>query len=146
MDELNIGEVAEKVGIRTSAIRFYESVGLLPKPPRVSGWRRYDPSILDRLQVIQAAREVGFSIEEIRQLLNGFPKGDTPSKRWQKLAKRKLPDLEVIIQRTLALKYLIEAGVGCECDTIALCINSEGVACRPEPRAATVNADDCECD
>jgi MerR family transcriptional regulator, redox-sensitive transcriptional activator SoxR len=148
MDALNIGEVAEKIGIRTSAIRFYESVGLLPKPPRVSGWRRYDPSILDRLQVIQAAREVGFSIEEIRQLLNGFPKGDTPSKRWQKLAKRKLPDLEATIQRTLALKYLIEAGIGCECDNIALCINSEGVACRPAPRtsAGVTDADDCECD
>jgi MerR family transcriptional regulator, redox-sensitive transcriptional activator SoxR len=131
MDALNIGELADKVGLRTSAIRFYESVGLLPKPPRRSGWRRYDPSILDRLQVIQAAREVGFSIDEIRTLLDGFPKGDAPSKRWQKLAKRKLPDLEAIIQRTLALKYLIEAGIECDCGDIALCINSEGVACRP---------------
>jgi MerR family transcriptional regulator, redox-sensitive transcriptional activator SoxR len=135
MDELNIGELAEKVGLRTSAIRFYESVGLLPKPPRRSGWRRYDPTILDRLQVIQAAREVGFSIEEIRTLLDGFPKGAAPSKRWQQLAKRKLPDLEATIQRTLALKYLIEAGIECDCGDIALCINSEGMACRPQGEA-----------
>src|SRR3970040_1049450 len=136
MDTLNIGELADKGGILTSAIRFYESVGLLPKPPRQSGWRRYDPSILDRLQVIHAAREVGFSLEEIRNLFDGFPKGASPSKRWQKLAKQKLPDLEAIIQRTLALKYLIEAGIECDCDDIALCINSEGVACRPVSRAS----------
>ena len=148
MDALNIGELADKVGIRTSAIRFYESVGLLPKPPRKSGWRRYDPSVLDRLQVIHAAREVGFSIEEIRTLLNGFPKSDSPSKRWQKLAKQKLPDLEAIIQRTMALKYLIEAGIGCDCDDIALCINSEGMACRPASRAGAnlTDTDDCDCD
>ena len=148
MDALNIGELADKVGIRTSAIRFYESVGLLPKPPRQSGWRRYEPSIVDRLHVIHAAREVGFSIEEIRTLLNGFPKGDTPSRRWQKLAKKKLPDLEATIQRTLALKYLIEAGIECDCEDIALCINSEGMACRPASKDGrnTMEADDCDCD
>jgi len=148
MDALNIGELADKAGIRTSAIRFYESVGLLPKPPRRSGWRRYDPSVLDRLQVIHAAREVGISIAEIRTLLDGFPKGDSPSKRWQKLAKRKLPDLEATIQRTLALKYLIEAGIECDCGDIALCINSEGVACRPASKGGknAIEADDCNCD
>ncbi len=148
MDALNIGELAEKVGIRTSAIRFYESVGLIPKPPRQSGWRRYDLSTLDRLQVIHAAREVGFSIEEIRTLLNSFPKGDSPSKRWQKLAKQKLPDLEATIQRTMALKYLIEAGIGCDCNDIALCINSEGMACRPASKGGknAMEADDCNCD
>ena len=148
MDALNIGELADKVGIRTSAIRFYESVGLLPKPPRQSGWRRYDPSILDRLQVIHAAREVGFSLDEIRTLLDGFPKGASPSKRWQKLAKQKLPDLEAIIQRTIALKYLIEAGIECDCEDIALCINSEGMACRPVSRASAnpIESDECNCE
>ncbi len=148
MEALNIGELADKVGIRTSAIRFYESVGLLPKPPRQSGRRRYDPSILDRLQVIQAAREVGISVADIRTLLDGFPKGDTPSKRWQKLAKRKLPELEATIQRTMALKYLIEAGIDCDCRDIALCINSEGIACRPASKGGknAMEADDCSCD
>ena len=148
MDGLNIGELAEKAGLRTSAIRFYESVGLLPKPPRRSGWQCYDPSILDRLQVIHAARDVGISVAEIRTLLDGFPKGETPSKRWQKLAKRKLPELEATIQRTMALKYLIEAGIDCDCGDIALCINSEGIACRPASKAGknAMDADDCNCD
>ncbi|OGO26601.1 MAG: hypothetical protein A2W33_05935 [Chloroflexi bacterium RBG_16_52_11] len=70
------------------------------------------------------------------------------SERWQTLAKQKLPDLEAIIQRTMALKYLIEAGIDCDCDDIALCINSEGVACRPASKANenAPESDDCNCD
>ena len=134
MDALNIGELARSVGINTSAIRYYESIGLLPKPPRQSGWRKYDPSIVDRLKVIHTAREVGFSLEEIHTLLYRFPKTAQPSSRWQKLARRKLPELNAIIERATALKFLIEAGLDCDCEDIALCINSEGKACRPKSR------------
>ena len=134
MDTLNIGELAKNVGVNTSAIRYYESIGLLPKPPRQSGWRKYDPSILDRLKVIHAAREFGFTLEEIQLLLDGFPKTAEPSTRWQKLAKKKLPELNELIERARALIFLIEAGLDCDCEDIALCINSEGKACRPKSR------------
>ena len=131
MATMKIGEVARQAGIRTSAIRFYESAGLLPRPPRVSGWRRYGQDTLEHLRVIQIAREVGFSIAEIRVLVEGFPKTAPPSGRWKELAQTKLPELDQIIQRAIALKYLIEAGLDCTCNDIALCINSKGVACRP---------------
>ena len=131
MHALNIGQLAEQVGISTSAIRFYESVGLMPKPPRQSGWRRYEPSATDRLRVILAARQMGFSLEEIRLLLDGFPVKTDPSRRWRKLAQAKLPELDGLIERMLGLKYLIESGLDCNCEEIALCINSEGKACRP---------------
>jgi len=134
MVTLNIGELAKNVGLNTSAIRYYESIGLLPKPPRQSGWRKYDPSILDRLKVIHAARAFGFTLEEIQLLLDGFPKTAEPSTRWQKLAKKKLPELSELIERATALKFLIEAGLDCDCEDIALCINSEGKACRPKSR------------
>lgn len=148
MPTLNIGEVAREVGVQTSAIRFYESIGLLPEPARESGWRKYDPSVLDRLKVIHAARKAGFSLEEIRLLLDGFPKSAKPSTRWQKLARKKLPELEAIIERTLALKYLIEAGLDCECEDIALCISSEGKACRPSapPQAEAPGVHECAVD
>lgn len=151
MPTMNIGQVAREVGLQTSAIRFYESIGLLPKPARESGWRKYDNSVLDRLKVIHAAREVGFSLEEIRLLLDGFPKTARASTRWRKLAEKKLPQLESIIQRTLALKYLIEAGLDCGCEDIALCINSEGKACRPDDPSLkiaehTCGDGECECD
>jgi MerR family transcriptional regulator, redox-sensitive transcriptional activator SoxR len=143
MPTLNIGEVARQVGLQTSAIRFYESIGLLQEPARQSGWRKYDPVVLERLKVIHAAREAGFSLEEIRLLLDGFPKTAKASARWRKLAVKKLPELEAIIVRTQALKYLIEAGLDCGCEDIALCINSEGKACRPDDPSLQVEAHTC---
>lgn len=143
MASLKIGELAQQAGMRTSAIRFYESVGLLSPPPRESGWRRYDGSVSERLRVIQAAREAGFSLAEIKLLLDGFPKKTNPSKRWKKLAKEKLPEIEQIVQRTLALKFLIEAGMDCNCEDVALCINSKGKACHPVTgKQAIIKMDD----
>lgn len=129
---MKIGELADKVGVSTPTVRFYESIGLLTKPKRESGWRLYTVADLERLRVIHAARGVGFSLEEIRVLLDGFPKSTSPSKRWSKIATKKLSELDKIIENTKALKYLIEAGQDCSCDDIALCLNSEGQACRPK--------------
>lgn len=78
-------------------------------------------------------------------MLDGFPKSASPSRRWQKLAKRKLPELDDIIQRTTALKFLIEAGLDCSCEEIALCINSEGQACRPSSKAQSVTTGEDNC-
>jgi len=136
MTSLNIGQLARSLGINTSAIRYYESIGLLPKPLRQSGWRKYEPSVLERLKVIHTARKIGFSLKDIRILIDGFPKDAEPSLRWQVVAKRKLPELEAIIERTTALKFLIEAGLDCDCDQIALCFDSEGKACRPKSNKA----------
>ena len=52
---LSIGEVAHRAGIRSSTIHYYERLGLLPKPPRTNGRRRYDESILERLAIVQFA-------------------------------------------------------------------------------------------
>jgi MerR family redox-sensitive transcriptional activator SoxR len=134
MDLMNIGELASAVGIKTSAIRYYESIGLLPRPPRHSGWRKYESSAAERLRVIHAARRIGFSLKEIRILMEGFPRNSEPSARWQVVARRKLPELQAIIERTTALKFLIEAGLDCDCEEIALCFDSEGKACRPKSR------------
>jgi MerR family redox-sensitive transcriptional activator SoxR len=72
MEEFSIGEVAKRAGIRASAIRYYESAGVLPAPQRVNGHRRYDSEVLDRLAVIQIAQQAGFTVAEIRTLFNGF--------------------------------------------------------------------------
>ena len=66
---LTIGEVARRAGLKTSAIRYYESVGLLPEAPRESGQRRYGDDTLRRLQVIDVAKRAGFSLDEARVLL-----------------------------------------------------------------------------
>src|SRR5258706_11505847 len=126
MVTLNIGELARQVGIQTSAIRYYEEIGLMPRPPRIGGWRTYESSLVDRLQVIHTARELGFSIEDIRSLLDGFPQATVPSERWRNLAEDKLTELTEIITQATALKDLLEAGLTCSCDDIKLCLSTKG--------------------
>jgi MerR family transcriptional regulator, redox-sensitive transcriptional activator SoxR len=121
MKGLGIGEVARRVGMRPSAIRYYESEGLLPPPARTSGWRRFEPATVDRLLVIRAARELGFSLPEIRLLLDGFSADTPPPARWRALARVKLPEIDAAIRRAHALKRLLAVGVACECVTIEAC-------------------------
>jgi len=87
---MTIGQVAKESGLASSAIRFYEQTGVLPKPIRIGGRRQYDGSILEKLAVLDRAKACGFSLAEIRQLFYGFREGAPPSERWQKLARRKL--------------------------------------------------------
>jgi MerR family redox-sensitive transcriptional activator SoxR len=123
MVELTISEVARQAGIRASAIRYYESMGLLPLPQRVSGQRRYQADILRRLAFIQAAQSVGFSVAEMKTLLHELD-GDTPlSIRWQSLAQRKLAEVDALIERAQRMKLMLENGLHCTCPDIEQCID-----------------------
>ncbi|MEQ1831452.1 MAG: MerR family transcriptional regulator [Candidatus Eisenbacteria bacterium] len=108
---LTIGEVARRAGLESSALRYYERIGLLTAPERVSGRRRYPESVLARLRVITFARGCGFSLAEIRQLFSGRPY----SKRMRTLAARKLTELEQAIDRFRAMHELLESSLGCDC-------------------------------
>src|SRR5712691_10079257 len=99
MEALTIGKVAQRAGLRPSAIRYYESVNILPAPHRINGRRLYDSSVFDRLAVVQLAQQAGFTVSEMRALFNGFP-ADTPaSTRWQELARQKLGEVDALIHR-----------------------------------------------
>ncbi len=100
--ELSIGEVAEAAGLAPSAIRYYERAGLLPAAERVNGRRRYRPSVLTRLRVIEVAKRAGFTLAEIRTLMTGFGDDVSPSARWEQLAGRKLEEVEALIERAEA--------------------------------------------
>jgi len=91
MGSLTIGEVASKAGLQPSALRYYEQVGLVPPPARVNGRRRYEADVLQRLAIIQLARQAGFTLAEIRTLFEGLEPGATPVSRWKELAEAKLP-------------------------------------------------------
>jgi MerR family redox-sensitive transcriptional activator SoxR len=67
-----IGAVARKTGVRASALRFYEEVGVLPAPIRMSGRRYYGPEAIRRIDVPRFAQEVGFTLEDIKTLFHGF--------------------------------------------------------------------------
>ncbi len=117
---LTIGEVAKRAGIRASAIRYYESVRVLPEPERVSGLRRYRQEIVDRLGLIDAAQQAGFNLDEIAQLLRSSDSGRA-SERLRELAQRKLPDVEALIERTESMKRWLELASTCGCSTLEAC-------------------------
>ena len=86
--EMTIGEVASQAGTSASAIRYYEEIGLLPRHPRINGRRRYDPSAVQRLCVINA-QQAGFTLGEIRELFFGFAAGTHPmraGRRWHSVS------------------------------------------------------------
>jgi MerR family transcriptional regulator, redox-sensitive transcriptional activator SoxR len=117
---LSIGEIARRAGLKASSIRYYESLGVLPEPARVSGQRRYRPDVLRQLTVIGIAQEAGFSLEEIRDLLSGSG-GARPSERLQALARRKLPEVNALIARAAAMRAWLEAASACECPDFEAC-------------------------
>jgi DNA-binding transcriptional MerR regulator len=68
------------------------------------------------------ARDLGFSVAEIRTLLNGFSADTPPSERWQHLARRKLPEIDALVQRATAMKRLLEKGLRCDCVSLHDCV------------------------
>jgi MerR family redox-sensitive transcriptional activator SoxR len=117
--ELTIGEVARQTGMRASRIRYYESVGVLPEPDRVSGMRRYHADVVRRLGIIDIAQRVGFTLDEIRELLTTEP--GTAHEQLRRLAERKLPEVDELIQRANAVRRWLEMTSACECATLDVC-------------------------
>jgi DNA-binding transcriptional MerR regulator len=113
---LTIGQVADKAGLRASAIRFYEKKGLLPRPLRSGGQRRYDTSVLGRLAILHRARECGLTLEEAAGLFNDCGR---PSERWQRVANRKIPQLDALMERIAAMRELLQRR--CECANLDEC-------------------------
>lgn len=120
---LTIGEVARRAGIRTSTIRYYESVGLLPEPQRVTGGhRRYDLQVLDLLAILRMAQQAGFTIAEMHLLVAGFSP-ETPAKaRWHQLAQTKLKEVEAVITHAQQTKQMLERLMQCACLHLEECL------------------------
>src|SRR3954471_11998802 len=121
MDEpqMRIGEAARRAGVRVSLIRYYEDVGLLPEPERVSGQRRYDESVLRRLAVIDVAQRAGLSLVEIRELVEHG--SDPMNDRLRALAARRLPEIDALIARAERVRSWLQAATACSCETIEEC-------------------------
>lgn len=121
MDGLTIGEIARQAGLATSAIRYYERLGLLPKSKRINGHRRFDSSVLGWLSLIGVAQQAGFTLAEIDVLLHGFDADTPPSERWRTLAAQKLPEVDALITRAEGMKQMLEKGLRCECVRLEDC-------------------------
>ncbi len=118
---MTIGQVARKSGLRASAIRFYEKTGLLPKPDRAGGQRRYSDTVLDRLALLEFAKQCGFRLDEIRQLFGGFEDNAPISARVRNLAGRKIQELEELARRIEAMKATLARAGRCRCIDLDEC-------------------------
>jgi len=118
---LSISVVAKQIGLRPSAIRYYEQIGILPPAQRVSGQRRYDVTVLHRLILIQKARQTGFTLDEIKELFFGFRAGTPPSVRWQKLKKRKMVELDAMLEHIQTMRTILEQQGKCRCTALEEC-------------------------
>jgi len=125
---LTIGEVASRAGLRPSAVRYYEDVGILPPPERVNGRRRYGPEAVEQLEVIRFAQAAGLSLDEIRVLFHGFGADVPPAPRWQEVATRKLRELDEQVARIDRMRRVLEATLDCGCVTLRDCAREVGGA------------------
>jgi MerR family transcriptional regulator, redox-sensitive transcriptional activator SoxR len=121
-EELEIGEVARRAGLRPSAVRYYESRGLLAPDRRNAGGRRlYSAEAVERLALIRFARNIGFSLDEIRSLFHGFPEETPPSERWTGLVELKLSELEAMSRRIETMRAALHRMARCRCVDLDQC-------------------------
>jgi MerR family redox-sensitive transcriptional activator SoxR len=114
-EELTIGEVARRAGVNPSTLRYYERIGLLPAPKRVSGQRRYTEDSLQMLRVLLLAQRSGFTIAEMQTLVHGFDPETAPAARWRPMIERKVTELDAAILRAEQMKEFLLKGLQCNC-------------------------------
>lgn len=135
MARFTISEVARQVGLRPSAIRYYEKLGILTPAPRVGGQRRYGPAAVHQLAVLRRAQEAGFTLDEVRELFFGLGK---MSAKWKKVADRKIAELDTRIEQIQTMKGLLHRlQTRCHCETVEQCgagILAKGIPHVPSPK------------
>lgn len=121
-EQLTIGQVSERTGVATSALRFYEDIELISSTRTDGNQRRYDRSVLRSVSVVKAAQEVGLSLKQITEALASLPEGRAPTKRdWANLATRWRVDLDNRIEELIALRDDLADCIGCGCLSLRAC-------------------------
>lgn len=120
---VKIGELAARTGINASAIRYYEKLSLVPAPDRLSGQRRYTDEALYRVLLIRFARDMDFSLAEIKIFLSGLSDKTPVGKRWKRLAHSKIKQVDETLLRARRLKSLLEHLLQCRCASLRQCVD-----------------------
>lgn len=109
---LLIGELAEQTGLAPSAIRYYEDLGLVQPVTRRSGRRVFDNAAANRLRAITAAQEAGFTLDEVRRLLDSQAAG---TRQWKAMVKAKIADVRARIERLEVVEATLRESLRCGC-------------------------------
>ena len=121
-DLLSIGAVSERTGVAASALRFYESEGLVHAVRSTGGQRRYHRDVIRRISFVRIAQEVGLSLGEIKEALASLPERRTPTQRdWHRLATSWGPRLDAQIALLERLRDRLEGCIGCGCLSLQVC-------------------------
>ena len=121
-DVLTITEVSRRSGFPSSALRFYEKLGLIAASRTGGGQRRYERNVLRRLAFIRAARNVGLSLDEIATALSSLPEGRTPTRAdWGRLSRDWRTRLDEQIEALQALRNGLDSCIGCGCLSLKRC-------------------------
>ncbi len=120
---LSIGTLAKRTGTKVQTIRYYEQIGLMPEPDRTEGGqRRYGDIGLDRLSFIRHSRQLGFSLEAIRELLDLSDSPERSCAQVDAVAQKQLREVEARIARLEALRVELQRMIGeCSADRVANC-------------------------
>jgi MerR family transcriptional regulator, redox-sensitive transcriptional activator SoxR len=119
---LTIGEIADRSGYTTSALRFYEREGLIAAQRNAGNQRRFEPGVLRRLAFIRAARHVGLTLDEIREALQRLPEERTPTKAdWTRISRSWRTRLDAEIEALMALRDGLDQCIGCGCLSLKAC-------------------------
>jgi DNA-binding transcriptional MerR regulator len=123
MNSLSIGALSDRTGVKVPTIRYYEGVGLLPEPPRTETNRRtYGDAHVRQLRFIRHARELGFEVEDIRQLLDLSGDPHRPCGEVDAIARKHLSDIESKISRLEGLRAEVRRMIDqCACGEIKDC-------------------------
>jgi Cu(I)-responsive transcriptional regulator len=130
---LSIGDLAKATETKVETIRYYERIGLLPEPARTSGnYRSYEGSQLARLGFIRRARELGFSIEQVRNLLSLSDQKDRSCAEVDAIAREHLMEVDAKIQSLKGLRRELDALIQqCHAGTVAECRIIDALGSQP---------------
>ncbi len=132
LDWLSIGQLAERAGVSVSAIRFYETRGIITPERNAGGQRRFRSSDIRRLSFVQVTQGFGFSNTEIAGMLEALPDSRTPNKAdWTRISRVIRKDLDARIETLQRLRENLDKCIGCGCLSLKRC-----ALYNPQDRAA----------
>lgn len=133
---LSIGQLADRTGLAVSAIRFYDSIGLVKANRNAGGQRQFQRSDIRRLSFVLIAQQLGFTLEEIRKQLDALPDQRTPTLQdWQRMSRQFKQDIDQRIDALERLRERLSGCIGCGCLSLRRCS-----LYNPDDRAASLGA------
>lgn len=119
---LTIGALSQRTGVSTSALRFYETEGLIHADRSPAGQRRFARETLRRVSFVRVAQQVGLTLEEIRAALASLPEDRTPNQRdWHRLSTAWRPRIDAQIGVLERLRDRLDGCIGCGCLSLKVC-------------------------